>query len=281
MNPSTERLHAVRAAMQAQNLQAFIVPRADEHLGEYVPPSGERLAWLTGFTGSAGLAVVLPDRAAVFTDGRYTTQLAQQTDPALWERRHITEEPPAEWLKQHAAGRRIGYDPWLHAEAGLKRLETPGVTLVPLPENPVDAIWRDRPALPATPVLPHPIELAGKPAEEKRAEAAAALREAGEDAALLADAHSLAWLLNLRGGDLAHTPLALGFTLLHADGRAEVFLDPARLPPETRAHLGNAVAVRARADLPAALRALAGRRVRLDPESTPVWFAQALREAGA
>src|SRR5918997_6039920 len=132
-----DRLAALRAELLRAGVDGFLVPRADEHLGEYVPPSGERLAWLTGFTGSAGLAVVLPDRAALFTDGRYTTQLAQQTDPALWERRHVTEEPPAEWLKAHAAGRRIGYDPWLHAEAGLKRLEESGATLVPLPSNPL------------------------------------------------------------------------------------------------------------------------------------------------
>ncbi|MBV1797106.1 aminopeptidase P family protein [Siccirubricoccus sp. G192] len=280
MTPAS-RLAALRAELATLGVDGFLVPRSDEYLGEYVPPSGERLAWLTGFTGSAGLAVVLADRAAVFTDGRYTTQVAQQTDPALWERRHLTEEPPAEWLKQHAAGRRIGYDPWLHSEAALKRLEAPGVTLVPLPENPLDAIWQDRPAPPAAPALPHPIDYAGKPAATKRAEAAALLREAGEDAAVLADAHSLAWLLNIRGGDLAHTPLALGFTLLRADGSAEVYLDPGKVPPETRAHLGNDVVVRPRAELAAALRGLAGKRVRLDPEATPAWFAATLREAGA
>lgn len=280
MTPA-ERLAALRAELARAGVDGFLVPRADEYLGEYVPPSGERLAWLTGFTGSAGLAIVLPERAALFTDGRYTTQAAQQTDPALWERRHITEEPPADWLKQHAAGMRIGYDPWLHPEAALKRLEAPEFTLVPLPANPLDAVWRDRPAPPAAPAVPHPLQYAGKPAAEKRAEAAAALREAGEDAAVLADAHSLAWLLNLRGGDLEHTPLALGFALLRADGSAEVFMDPGKVPPETRAHLGNGVAVRPRGELEAALRALSGKRVRVDAEATPAWFAQILRDSGA
>src|SRR3712207_2201154 len=135
------RVAALRKELARQGVDGALVPRSDAHLGEYVPASAERLAWLTGFTGSAGLAVVLPDRAAVFTDGRYTTQVAAQTDPALWERRHITEEPPAEWLKAHAAGKRVGYDPWLHAEAGLKRLEASGATLVPLDANPVDAVW--------------------------------------------------------------------------------------------------------------------------------------------
>ena len=281
MSPA-ERLAALRAELARQDVDGALVPRSDAHLGEYVPASAERLAWLTGFTGSAGLAIVLADRAAVFTDGRYTTQVAQQTDQSLWERRHVTEEPPAEWLKAHAAGRRIGYDPWLHAEAGLKRLEAAGVELVPLAANPVDAVWTDaRPAAPAAPASPHPLEYAGRPAAEKREEAAAVLLAAGEDAAVLADAHSVAWLLNVRGADLAHTPLVLAFALLRADGAAELFLDPARVPAETRAHLGNGVQVRPPEALPEALRSLAGRRVRVDGEATPAWFARALREAGA
>ena len=280
MTPA-DRLAALRAELARLGVDGALVPRSDAHLGEYVPASAERLAWLTGFTGSAGLAVVLPDRAAVFTDGRYTTQVARQTDPALWERRHVTEEPPAEWLKAQAAGKRIGYDPWLHAEAGLKRLEAAGVELVPLDANPVDAVWADRPAPPATPASPHPLEYAGRPAAEKRDEAAAALREAGEDAVVLADAHSVAWLLNIRGADLDHTPLVLAFALLRADGATELFLDPARVPAETRAHLGNGVAVRPPGAMPEALRSLAGRRVRVDAEATPAWFARALREAGA
>src|SRR4051794_33680088 len=255
MTPA-ERLAALRAALRRAGVEGFLIPRADEHLGEYVPPSGERLAWLTGFTGSAGLAAVLEDRAALFTDGRYTTQARQQLDPTLWELRHIIEQPPAEWLKEHAAGRRIGYDPWLHPEAALKRLEASGATLVPLPANPLDAIWSDRPAPPMAPAVPHPLRYAGQPAEEKRAAAAKALREAGEAAAVLADSHSLAWLFNIRGGDLAHTPLALGFGLLRDDGSAELFLDPGKVPAETRAHLGNQVTVRPRADLASALVAL-------------------------
>ena len=176
MTPAA-RLAALRAELARCGVDGFLVPRADEYLGEYVPPSGERLAWLTGFTGSAGLAVVLADRAALFTDGRYTTQAAQQTDPALWELRHLTEQPAGEWLASHAAGRRIGYDPWLHAEAALGRLEKPGVTLVPLPANPLDRLWTDRPAPPLAPALPHPLRFAGIPAAEKRAAAAEALRD--------------------------------------------------------------------------------------------------------
>ena len=280
MTPA-DRLAALRAELARAGVDGFLVPRADEYLGEYVPPSGERLAWLTGFTGSAGLAVVLSDRAALFTDGRYTTQAAQQTDVSLWEQRHITEQPAAEWLASHAAGQRIGYDPWLHADAALARLEKPGLIFVPLSTNPMDSVWADRPAPPMAPALPHPLRYAGVTAADKRAAAAAALRDAGQDAAVLADAHSVAWLLNIRGGDLAHTPLALGFALLRADASAEVYMDPGKVPTETRAHLGNDVVVRPRSALAGALAGLAGKTVRLDAEATPAWFAATLRAAGA
>lgn len=276
-----DRLAALRARLHDAGLQGFVIPRSDEHIGEYVPPSGERLAWLTGFTGSAGMAVVLADRAAVFTDGRYTLQARAQTDPALWECRHLTEEPASEWLKAHAQGLRIGYDPWLHAAPAIERLSVPGVTLVPVAANPVDAAWADRPPEPMAEALPHPVAFAGKPAEEKRADAAAELRAAKEAAVVLADPHSLAWLLNIRGGDLANTPLALGFALLHDDARVDVFMDPRKVPAATRAHLGNQVVVRPRGEFPAALDALHGKRVRIDAEATPAWFVERLRAAGA
>jgi Xaa-Pro aminopeptidase len=275
------RLKSLRTELARAGVDGFIIPRADEFLGEYVPASGERLAWLTGFTGSAGLAIVLADRAAVFTDGRYTTQLAQQTDPALWERRHITEEPPVAWLKEHAAGKRIGYDPWLHPQAALDRLAASGATLVPLPANPLDAIWTDRPAAPTAPAEPWPEEFAGRSAAEKREAIAAELREAGQNAVVLADAHSVAWLLNMRGGDLDYTPLALAFALLRDDASVTLFMDPAKAGPSLREALGNAVTIEPRASLPAALAALKGKIVRLDPEATPAWFAETLREADA
>jgi Xaa-Pro aminopeptidase len=279
MTIAAERLAALRAEIAALGVDGFLVPRADEYLGEYVPPSSERLSWLTGFTGSAGLAVVLQDRAAIFTDGRYTTQVRQQVDGNLYEYRHLIEDPASEWLAQAAPGARIGYDPWLHTEAAIARYT--GVTMVPLPRNPLDAAWRDRPAPPVAQAQVHGPEYAGKDSAAKRAEAAAELAKAGESAAVLADPHSLAWLLNIRGGDLFHTPLALGFALLGADGGVQVFMDPAKIGPEVRAHLGNAVSISPREALPAALKALAGRKVRLDPDLTPAWFARALREAGA
>ena len=276
-----DRLAALRAELARSGVDGFLVPRSDEYLGEYVPPSGERLAWLTGFTGSAGLAIVLAGRAAIFVDGRYTTQAEAETDPALWERRHLTEQPAPAWLAEQAPGQRIGYDPWLHPQSALDRLAEAGVTLVPLSANPLDAVWTDRPAAPRAQAVPHPLAYAGRSAEEKRVEAAATLRAAGEDAAVLADPHSLAWLLNLRGGDLSHTPLALGFCLLRSDASVELFMDPAKLGPETRAHLGNAVVVHPPAALPAILAGLAGHKVRVDPDLTPAWFAATLRDSGA
>jgi Xaa-Pro aminopeptidase len=278
MNPA-QRLAALRAQLAAQGVDGFLVPRSDEFLGEYVPPSGERLAWLTGFTGSAGLAVVLAGRAAIFTDGRYTTQVAQQTDGALWERRHLIEQPAPDWLREAAPGVRMGYDPWLHSEAALARYT--GVTLVPLAHNPIDAVWPDRPAPPMAPARIHGAEYAGQGSAEKREAAAAALRAAGEDMAVLADPHSIAWLLNIRGGDLGHTPLALGFALLGSDASVQLFMDGRKLDAGLRTHLGNAVSVAERAALPGVLAGLAGRKLRLDADATPAWFARSLREAGA
>jgi Xaa-Pro aminopeptidase len=274
-------LAALRESLPGLGVEGLLVPRSDEFLGEYVPPSAERLAWLTGFTGSAGMAIVLADKAAIFTDGRYTTQAAAQTDPALWERRHLIEQPPQDWLEEHAAGLRIGYDPRLHPQSFIDRMAASGAVLVPLVANPIDDIWRDRPAPPMAPAVPQPLELAGQGSEEKRAAAAAQLREAGEDAAVLADAHSVAWLLNIRGGDLSHTPLALGSAILRADGRVDLFMEPAKLGPETRAHLGNQVAIHTPASLGDVLGDMGGCRVRVDPDITPIWYAATLLEAGA
>lgn len=281
VTPRAGRLAALRAELHRLGLDGLLVPRGDAFLGEYVPPSAERLAWLTGFTGSAGLALVLRDRAFLFTDGRYTTQAERETDGALWQVRHLIEQPPAETLRGEPRESRIGYDPWLHTEAAIEKLATAGVELVALEANPVDAVWTDRPAPPAGPAMAHPIGFAGVEAAAKREAAAAALREAGEDATVLADPHSVAWLLNLRGGDLAHTPLALAQALLRADGTVELFLAPARADAALRAHLGNAVALRPPEALGAALDAMAGRRVRLDADTTPAWIARRLRAAGA
>src|SRR5262245_26233911 len=188
----SDRLAHLRQELSGRGLHGFIVPRADEHLGEYVPASAERLAWLTGFTGSAGLAVVLPTIAAAFTDGRYVLQMAQQTDPAFWQRQHITEQPPPTWLAANTARTdRIGYDPMLIRAEGLARYTQAGLTMVPVDDNPIDAIWSDRPAAPSAPALPHPLTYAGRAADEKRADVAAVLKASGHDAVVLTDPASI------------------------------------------------------------------------------------------
>ena len=267
--------------MAERDLQGFIVPRADEHLGEYAPPSAERLAWLTGFTGSAGLAVVLADKAIVFTDGRYVLQLARETDGDVWERGHVTDDPPPAWIAKHAAGTRIGYDPRLIASAGLAHYGKAGLTMIPVEANLVDALWTDRPAPPAAPARPHPLAFAGVSSADKRAAVAKDLRDAREDAAVLSDPASIAWLLNIRGDDLPFTPVTLAFALVHADGRAALFADPAKFGEQTREWLGPDVTVEPVAEMDAALGSFGGKRVRVDPSGTPVWFADRLRAGGA
>jgi Xaa-Pro aminopeptidase len=276
------RQELLRQELLRLGLDGFIVPRADEHLGEYVPAAAERLAWLTGFTGSAGLAVVLATTAAVFTDGRYILQLDQQTDPNLWQRLHITEQPPPAWLATNAPkNARIGYDPLLISEDGLARYTDAGLTMVPVDRNPIDAVWTDRPVPPDAPALPHPLVYAGRSSEDKRADIAKLLREANQDAAVLTDPASIAWLLNIRGGDVPFTPFALGFALVHADGATDLFMAPEKLPPETRTWLGNGVSVADRDVLAPALARLKDKRVRVDASGSPVWFAQQLLKAGA
>jgi Xaa-Pro aminopeptidase len=284
MSPLSDRLLLLRQSFSALGVDGLLVPRSDEHLGEYVPASAERLAWLTGFTGSAGLAIVLPERAAIFTDGRYVLQVRREVDGTSWEYLHITDQPPAGWLKAAApAGARVGYDPLLISEDAIDRLAkgAPSIVLVPLDANPVDAIWADRPAPPAAPVSAYPLAFAGRSAEDKRGDIAASLREAGEDAAIITDPPSINWLLNIRGADVPFAPIALGFLIARADATATLFMPPAKIDAAIRTHLGNAVTVEPREALPAALDALRGRRVRVDAGASPLWFAQRLRAAGA
>jgi len=272
---------AIRVILQAQGLDGFIQPRNDEFLGEYVPPSAERLAWLTGFTGSAGLAIVLADRAAVFSDGRYTLQLAEQTDPAIWERLHIIETKPEDWLRANARqGARIGYDPWLMSANTVEKFTEAGITLIPC-ENPIDEAWQNRPAPPAAPAQPHALEFAGEPAEKKRARIGAAIGADGADAVLLTDPHAIAWLFNLRGADLPHTPIVLATALLRRDGSATLYIDPAKLTDSVRGHLGEGVAMVPRSSMVQSFSGLRGQRIRLDPATAPIRYTQILGELGA
>ncbi|HEV2265016.1 MAG TPA: aminopeptidase P family protein [Stellaceae bacterium] len=285
---SAEKLARLRTELNRQGIGGFIVPRADEHQGEYVPPSAARLGWLTGFTGSAGLAVVLRDKAAVFVDGRYTLQAEAQVDGALYERRHLVEQPATDWIAANLkAGETLGYDSWLLTPGEVERYRAAcaraGGKLTPLAANPVDAVWRDRPAPPTSPAVPHPLEFAGKSSDDKRRELAQRLVSDKLDAAVLTAPDSVAWLLNIRGGDVEYSPLPLSFALLHADATVDLFIDRRKLSPELARHLGNQVRHSEPAELGAALAALGGgkQRVLADPVTCASWIFDRLSEAGA
>ncbi|MEM7171579.1 MAG: aminopeptidase P family protein [Pseudomonadota bacterium] len=286
----SQRLDALRRELKSCSLEGFLVPRVDEHQGEYVPPQAQRLSWLTGFTGSAGMAAVLLDRAAVFVDGRYTLQVRDEVDPDLFEFRHITDEPLSAWLAENLQqGAKLAYDPWLHSKNGVKALEQAvaavGATLYPTKSNPLDAVWMDQPARPSAAISLHPLDYAGKPAAEKRQDMASRLQEKKADAAVLTLPDSIAWLLNVRGADVDCTPFALSFAILYEDGRVDWFIDPKKLDrvnqAELAAHLGDGVSSQRPEALVPALRALTGKKVMLDPGSAPVRLHQILDEAGA
>ncbi len=286
--PRGPRLEALRGELRRRRLHGFIVPRNDEHQVEFVPGRAGRLAWLTGFTGSAGLAVVLREQAAVFVDGRYTLQAGAEIDGALFSCRHLTEEPPSDWIANTARAKwRIGYDPWLHSPAGVERLKAAcgraGARLVACEENPVDAVWPDQPPPPIAPVVPHDRLFAGQDSAEKRREIAEFLAREGADAALLNAPDSIAWLLNLRGGDVPYAPLFLAFAIIHSDATVDLFVDRRKLTSGTRAHLGNAVRLAQPEALGPALDRLGGGRksLRLDAESAPAWAADRAKAAGA
>jgi len=283
-----DRLDRLRRALDTMGVDGMMVPRADAHQGEFVAGNANRLAWLTGFTGSAGLAVVLRDRAALFVDGRYTLQAADQVDSARWSVVALARTSVSDWLEATVrSGTRLGFDPWLHTPAEVERYGDAcarvGASLVPLPDNPIDGLWRARPPAPLGPVIPHPVDLAGRPSGDKRAEIAAGLRQKGVAATVITDPAALAWLLNIRGADVPYTPLALGFAILRDDARVEVYLDPRKLTSDARANLDPAVTVRPPDDFGPALDALGATRgkVQLDKDSCAHWINLRLLSAGA
>jgi Xaa-Pro aminopeptidase len=277
----------IRQAMQAQGLDGFLVPHEDEHQNEYLPAANDRLAWATGFTGSAGAAVILKDRAAVFVDGRYTLQVRDQVDEKLFEIRDLVEGGPAAYLEDAAQpGWTIGYDARLHSPDALAPLrraaEKVGAVLKAVNDNPLDAAWgAERPPQPMSQAAPHPLEYAGEASADKRARLAADLRKEGLDAAVISDPASTAWLFNIRGDDVIRKPLALSQAILAKDGTATLFLDPAKVSAELPAWLGNEVGLETPDALPAALAALAGKRVAVDPAQSSAWYFDALTAAGA
>ena len=283
-----ERLAALRTKLAAFGFDGFLVPRADEHQGEYVPPSAERLAWLTGFTGSAGLAIVLKDEAALFVDGRYTLQAAEQVDVSLIAPLHSADVTPRAWIEKHLRpGMTLGYDPWLHTPDEVERYDTAatkaGARLKPVPENPLDAVWADRPAPPQGTVAIQPLDLTGKESADKRVDIARALSDAGADATVLTLPESIAWLLNIRGADVKHTPVPLSFAIVHADSGVDLAIAPEKLSDAVRTHLGNGVRVHRPDVFPKLLAELgkAKKTVLADPATAAAAVFQDLENAGA
>lgn len=275
-----ERVKALRAYMAKSKIDAVLVPRADKHQGEYVPASAERLQWLTGFSGSAGIAVVAKKSAVLMIDGRYTVQAAAETDTGIFEVSLLPRAKLAEWLIANVGkGHVIGFDPWNHTAGEINRLKaalTPkGIKLAALSKNPIDVLWgKARPKPPQNPVIAQPIAFAGKPAADKIAELQARLKEEGQNAVILTLPDSICWLFNIRGSDVAHNPVVLAFAIVPASGKAELFIAPDRLEPEARAEVAPVAKLLPPAMLASRLKELKakGKRVRLDTESAAYWF---------
>jgi Xaa-Pro aminopeptidase len=286
MSTYEARLNALREQLKADRLDGFVVPICDEHMSEYVGEYAQRLGWLTGFGGSAGNAVVLSEEAAIFTDGRYTLQVREQVDGKHWQYVGVPETSISDWLKDHApTGGRIGYDPWVHTkgwvESAAKALKAKGAELVPVSRNPIDAVWGDQPEKSKARLVVHADQYAGQNSAEKRAEIAEWLATNNLDSTVVAALDSVAWLLNVRGADVSRMPVALSFVLAHADGTADLFVAPEKVSDEVRAHLGNAVRLRTPEEFVPELKAMAGKRIAVDPDRSVAAIFGALKDAGA
>ncbi|MEQ8587683.1 MAG: aminopeptidase P family protein [Thalassobaculaceae bacterium] len=281
------RLDRLRESLSQAGVDGFILPRADEHMGEYIPAPAQRLSWLTGFTGSAGAVVVLPEVAAIFVDGRYTLQVAQQVDTGRWTVEHLIRTPPASFVRGHLDGRRLGFDPKLHSVNAARRLaeaaEAAGGTLVELEANPIDALWTDRPAPPLGPVEVLATTLTGLDAAAKRERISTGLAAQDIDATVLNQPESIAWLLNLRGADVPYTPLPLAYATIDRQGMVQLFLDEEKCTDAVRAALGNGVTLRPFEAVGEAMDALgaAGSTVSIDPDAATEWMRSRLEAAGA
>ncbi len=286
MSSYADRLAALREQLKADRLDGFVVPLTDEHMSEYVGTYAKRLEWLTGFKGSAGSAVVLPQEAAIFTDGRYTIQVRQQVSPTEWSYQSVPETSAAQWLKENAhKGARIGYDPWLHTgewvRIATEQLAAKGAELVPVGQNPIDKVWADRPQPSNARLIVQPDALAGKSSAAKRHDIADWLEKEGADAAVLAALDSIAWTLNVRGADVSHTPVALAFAVANKDGTADLFVEGEKVGDDVRAHLGNGVRLHEREAFEDYLKSMSGKLVVVDPELSVAAIGQALEEGGA
>jgi Xaa-Pro aminopeptidase len=286
MSSYADRLAALREQLKADKLDGFVVPLTDEHMSEYVGSYAQRLAWLTGFQGSAGSAVVLPEQAAIFVDGRYTLQVRSQVSADQWSYQSVPETSTTQWLEEHAPeGARIGYDPWLHTRDWVKKakaaLATRGAELVPVERNPIDEIWTDRPEASKAHLVVQPDEYAGQSAAEKRTEIGDWLGKQHADAAVLSALDSIAWAFNIRGADVTHTPVALAYALVHADGTADLFVAGEKIGADVRKHLGNGVRLHERSEFENALAGLKDKTVVVDPERAVAAIFDALERAGA
>lgn len=282
-----EHLPKLRARLKDLGLDGLIIPHEDEYLNEYLPDNAERLMWVTGFSGSAGSGIVLTDKAAAFSDGRYAVQLPEQVDADLFELHMTHDVTPDQWLRKNVAtGAKIGYDPMLFSEQALatfqKVAKKKGFDLVAVTPNPIDEAWEDQPPAPSALVRPHPMEFAGEEASKKRSRIGADVAEAGADVALLTAPSSFAWLFNIRGGDVHAAPLPLGRALIFSDGKAELFIHPDKVSSDLPAHLGNEVALHAEEMIDERLKIVAGegKAVLVDPGLTPVHYIETIREAG-
>ncbi|MEJ2817865.1 aminopeptidase P family protein [Caulobacter sp. CCG-8] len=276
----------IRAAMAKQGLDGFLVPHEDEHQNEYLPAANDRLAWASGFTGSAGAGVILKDRAAVFVDGRYTLQVRDQVDQGVFEIRDLVEGGVPAYLETASKGAVIGYDARLHSPQALDGLKAAaakaGAALKAVAINPIDEAWgAQRPAQPAAPVVPQPVKYAGEESASKRARVGSAVAALGAQAAVITAPASIAWLFNIRGGDVIRSPLPLSQAVLRADGTARLFLDPAKVTDDLPAWLGNQVSLETPEALDGALAELSGQKVVVDPGQSSAWYFDTLAAAGA
>src|ERR1700726_1221187 len=269
---SAPRVEALRAELAKRGLDGFIVPRADRFQNEYVPPCDERLAWLTGFTGSAGIAIVLADRAVIFVDGRYQVQVQEEIAGAIFSVAHVVENPPTLWIENNLrAGANPGYSPWLHTVEGAERFAkscaAARAMLVPVEDNPIDAIWTDRPQPPLGAVVPHDLRYAGEEVKDKLARLHAEMEKFSADALVGSDPQNVSWLFNIRGSDVPHTPVVLAFAVVPKDGRPALYVDLRKLGNDMRSRLEELAELRANAAFERDLAALGKehRTVRLDP----------------
>ncbi|MCZ0925168.1 aminopeptidase P family protein [Vibrio diabolicus] len=284
-NETLSRVNAIREWLIQHNIDALLVPHEDEYLGEYVPAHNERLHWLTGFTGSAGAAVITKDKAAIFVDGRYTVQVTKQVPGDLFEYRHLIEEPALDWVLDNLPTKAsVAIDPRMHSSAWLDMAQAKlagKLELNILTNNPIDELWHDRPAPVVSDVRLMPTEAVGQPSESKRQEIAQLVKKAGADSAVITALDSICWLLNVRGLDVSRLPVLLSHAILHADSTVEYFLDPARLPADFDAHVGTGVTVHHPEALQSRLEAMTGKKVLVDPAISNAWFKLVLQNSGA